>query len=214
MGRSLTYELGKVNIGRRVKVRDLHSSKGGSKQHGIGATLMAAHPKYAECRIDNHKELTQIDWLEVRDWTSMNPSPLIIPKIPAAPVVRAAGHAESKPPTISINYPAPIAEPTAPPAPQPPKIEGGFADIDAKIDEAISAVADAEDQVDAALEMYQDAQRYHTQAVEKLDAVRSEAQKIMDRINARLVGTSRAQPPTSTTPVPSVLAAKKVSVPA
>lgn len=199
MGRSLTPEIGALNIGRRVKARDLSTQKGGSKQHGMPATLVEAHEKYAAVRIDNHgPQLVKCDWAEVRDWTSQNAQPLKMPPPkPAAPIAASVGTPNG---IAAKKIEPPRLEPVRPPQEAPHAGHdlgsiGEFATIDARIDSALAAVNEAEDQLDAALEMYQDAQAQHARALEGLTAIRADAQRMMERINSRLVGTTAAVPP-------------------
>mgnify|MGYP000925234258 CR=1 FL=1 len=166
MGQTLNYEIGQLNIGRRVKVYGT-----GAKQHGMGAKLVAAHPKEAEVLIDNHGQRPErFDWQNIRDWTSQNPNPLNLPAVKATPIVKVT------PTPIMVAPPAPPKDPFA-----------VFAGLSQEIPAAMQAIAEAEEEVDTATEMLQQAEARHKRAKQGLVDIKAAidaARAMIDKVTA------------------------------
>ena len=164
MGLELSYEIGQLNIGRRVKVYG-H----GSKQHGIPAKLTGAHPKGADVLIDNHGGRSeQVEWHNVRDWTSQNQQPLVLPPVKATPIVKTA--------PVVVAPPLPPKDPFA-----------VFAGLSQEIPAAMQAIAEAEEEVDTATEMLQQAEARHKRAKQGLQDIKNaidSAKAMIDKVLA------------------------------
>ena len=180
MGQQLTYEIGKLNIGRRVKLMGKDN-----KQHGMGGHVMEAHPTHAVCRIDNHGQPEKIAWDRVRDWTSMNNKPLVVP-------VRAV------PRTVTIPAsPAPAVQTQSWPPPPPVAPADSpfafYAQLGPSLELAVREVSAAEDMVNEAMEQLQAAQATHSEAVSKVNKLRKQAEDALKAVDLVLAGTSLAR---------------------
>lgn len=164
MGQELNYEIGRLNIGRRVKVYG-HANK----QHGMSAKLVEATEKYAVCLLDNHGKTERYDWANVRDWTSHNTAPLELPPAKAVPMSKPA--------------PAPVV--VAPPIPKDPFAV--FAGLSQEVPLAMQAIAEAEEEVDTATEMLQQAEARHKKAKQGLTDIKAAiaaAAAMLDKVTA------------------------------
>jgi hypothetical protein len=80
MGQTLTYELGKANIGRIVKIMPL-GRRTQNSQGAMIARLVGATRSAAEVVPKGHKRPEMIEWRHIRDYTTGNRGPLNMPTI-------------------------------------------------------------------------------------------------------------------------------------
>ena len=165
MGQVMTYELGELNIGRWVKVKP----ESGGDQHGVPGVLKEAHKDYAVISGAGNR-LSRAKWSCVRDWTSHNEMPLVVPQ----PVV-VARKKDVPPPEIVA------------PAGSPFEV---FSSLSQAVPEAVMAIQDAEEEVDTALEMVQQAKARHAAAVAKLTTLRTLVNDAAQLMDHHLVGTN------------------------
>jgi len=171
MGQALTFEIGKMNIGRRVK---LYGRQNG---HGVPGTLKGAEPKHAVVRPDGHNQDERVEWENVLDWTSHNPRSLMKPAAAEyAPLPKIA--------------PKVIAPPASPPPQESPF--AGYATLGPSLDAAIAEVRAAEDLVDEQMENLESAKQAHTAAVDRVRQLRAQAARALSAVDAVLAGTSAA----------------------
>lgn len=176
MGQQITYEIGVENIGRRVKVMGR-----AGYQNGHGGKLTAAQQKNATVLLDHTSTPITVEWSSVRDWTSQNPLPMVMPTTRAAPK-----------PVLKATTTAPSAHPVAAkPAESPFDL---YRSLGAELEAATANVSAAEEMVDQALEQYQAAKAEHEQAVEGLRQLRGKAASALAAIDHHLIGTTAAQP--------------------
>ena len=178
MGKTLTYEVGKANIGRKVRC----NAKDGARAASFG-TLVGCTSSHAEIKLDNYSGPSmKFDWKDVRDWTSRNAAPLrpavpeakplIATKIAAAPVAPAPVQA------VESTAPDPFAV---------------FGSVSAKLPAAVAAIDAAEEDIDAATEMLEQAKAKHSEAVAKLAELRKQIATATAVIDSHLIGTSEAR---------------------
>lgn len=161
MGRELSVEVGRLNIGRRVKVFQ------DDKAHGMSAKLVEAHDRYAVCLIDNSPKPDKYEWRHVRDWTSHNPNPLVLPPMKAVPKLA---------PMTVAPTPVPVAQK------DPFAV---FAGLSQEIPAAMKAIAEAEEEVDTATEMLQQAEarkRLAVQGLADIKAAVASAAALLDKM--------------------------------
>ena len=191
MGRSITYEIGKINIGRKVRYN------AGDKGPPCFATLVAAHPKHADVKPSGYSgPPKQIPWAEIEDWTSRNPTPLLMPEPTPAPAPAAKPVVAAKITTVSVPAsPSPQATPaqngTHHPKPDPFAV---FGQLSAQLPVAVSEIEAAEGEIDAATEMLNQAHARHAEAVRRLADLRKQLATATAVIDMHLVGTSQANP--------------------
>lgn len=179
MGQQLTYEIGKLNIGRYIK------AFGDSSRHGVPAKLVAATPKQAVIRILNSNKDVDRDWADIRDWTSHNETALVTVAPPPAP--HTNGKAAPLPAPTRVAPPAP--EPSKPAPPSPFSI---YQTLGHDLEAATANVAAAEEMVDQALEQLQQAKKDHAETVAKLRELRTRAAAALTTIDSHLTGTTHA----------------------
>lgn len=172
MGRTLTYEVGKLNIGRRVKVY------GRTNGHGVPGTLKGAEIKHAIVHLDGSQREEKVEWASVRDWLSHNPKPLVQPPVPAAA------------PEVGAAVPIRITPPAPPPPPSITTRFDVYKNLATDLDSAVRDVRIAEDLVDEAMENLETARAQHTEAVDRVKALRAQVAKSLAAVDEVLVGTS------------------------
>lgn len=182
MGQLITYEVGRLNIGRRVKVKE-----GPANRRGGRGTLAAADPEFATIKPDGHGKNERAEWDRVMDWTSHNQFALVMPPPRATPIV-LNGHKPAFEPT-----PVPMADvggtlPTTDPF-------AVYADLGGALRTAADEVNAAEDLLDEALDRVHECRRVHDAAVEKLGKLRSRAAGALTAIDTMLAGTTAAVRP-------------------
>lgn len=180
MGKPLTYEVGRINIGRRVrwKQRD-----GGNPSFAV---LVGASPKHAEIKPDNYSgPPKQVPWPDVLDWTSRNPGPLKMPEPEPKPVLAAK---------IVTPAPAPAQTLASSNGTHAPRVDpfAVFGTLSAQMPIAIAEIDAAEEEIDTATEMLQAAQARHAEAVRKLADLRKQIATATAVIDMHLIGTSHA----------------------
>lgn len=131
MGKALTYEIGRLNIGRWVRCTGCP----GISQEQRGK-LVTANPKNALIKLMNRDAVTEIPWKHISDWTSKNNGvPLVMPpETPADARIRENGKAQ---PMTPVKHAVPM----------PPLNMG---DLGGKIREAVADVASAKAMLDEA----------------------------------------------------------------
>ena len=104
-------------------------------------------------------------------------------------------------PLVLLVFPYDTAKRVAPPMPTPaPEPAPGspfdaFADLAGKLAQALKDIDDAENEVDTATEMLQQANARHADAVQRLAALRKSVTDATRLIDSHLVGTAAAVPP-------------------
>ena len=78
MGQTLTYELGRANIGRIVRIMPLGRPCG--RKHANVAKLIGASRKCALVLPKGHRHTELVEWRHIKDYTSGNRVPLAVPE--------------------------------------------------------------------------------------------------------------------------------------
>lgn len=185
MGQGLNYEIGKMNMNRMVKVFGRTPTP-----HGQAAKLVGAEPGWAVVLPPNHGQTEKVEWKFVRDWTSRNPQPLVMPKIepelkPEPPIFKAV---PIRPTATREQTPVIEAKPELPKDPFQV-----FITLGEKLKQGLADISAAEDLVDDTLEQYQRAQSEHAQAVAKVKELETQLDKVKNMVSFALTGTSGAR---------------------
>lgn len=183
MGRQLTFEIGRLNPRRIVKVFGRRAHK-----HGQGGTLVESTRENAVVELQGSTSKVAAVWSDVRDWTSHNPAALVMPSPGLNGTTNGIGNGKGlTPTTIPV---APKATPMLPAPPPEPKPFAVYADLGSKLEEALAEVSAAEDLVDEALESLQAAKAQHEEAVARVTRFRTQAHDALKSIDLVLAGTS------------------------
>lgn len=180
MGQAITFEIGQLNIGRRIKAK---GHAGGML--GSPGVLKAAERSGAIVQFDGAGHTIRVDWKHIVDWTSHNNGPLIMPALKANGTKNnGTVHAKLDP----VVAPVPSSEDRS----QRFEI---YKDLGGNIQSALAEVRAAEDLLDEAMERVHDCKRAHEEATAKLSGIRKQAAEALKEVDEMLVGTQFATTP-------------------